>query len=77
MKEIRRIIKEYKAALEEAGSEYDRQQLKLHAFDNIVAEIERIDQAKEEREAEIKALIEEERMLNENDDSIVYRGRGE
>lgn len=77
MKEIRRIVKEYKEALEEAGSEYDRQQLKLHAFDNIVAEIERIDQAKEEREAEIKALIEEERMLNENDDSIVYRGRGE
>lgn len=35
------------------------------------------DKAKTEAEAEIKALIEEERMLTENDDSNIYRGRGE
>lgn len=77
MKEIRKIIKEYKEACEEAGSEYQREQLKLHAFDAIVAEVDAIDKAKAETEAEIKALIDEERMLNEHDDSIVYRGRGE
>lgn len=78
MKEIRRIIKEYKEACREWGvSEYQKEQLKKHAFDEIVAEVDRIDKAKEEQEAEIKALIEEERMLNENDDNIVYRGRGE
>ena len=32
---------------------------------------------KAKAEAEIKALIEEERMLTENDDSTVYKRRGE
>lgn len=44
MEEIRRIVQECKEAIEEAGCEYKREQLKIHAFDEIVAEIEAIDQ---------------------------------
>ena len=38
---------------------------------------DKIKSLKTEAKDEIEALIDEERMLTENDDSNVYRGRGE
>lgn len=73
MDEIRRIIQDYKEEMEVAGSEYRRRCLKEDAFDAILKVIESIDKT----ESEIKALIDEERMLTEHDNSTVYKRRGE
>lgn len=77
MKEIRRIIKEYKEACQEWGvSEYQKEQLKKHAFDEIVAEVERIDTIKEQTEEDIKGFFAEDLLLDNDDDSNVKGGRG-
>ena len=58
MKEIRRIIKEYKEAIAEPGmSDYHKGLAKIHAFDEIVAEVERIDILKKQAEEDITRLV--------------------
>lgn len=77
MKEIRRIIKEYKEAIAEPGmSDYHKELAKIHAFDEIVAEVERIDILKEQTEEDIKGLFAEDLLLDNDDDSNVRGGRG-
>ena len=77
MKEIKRIIKEYKEAIAEPGmSEHKRLLAKIHAFDEIVAEVERIDILKEQTEEDIKGFFAEDLLLDKNDDSNVRGGRG-
>lgn len=46
--EIKRLIAEYKAELEEAGSEYARQSLKLSTFDKILEAVEMQEKAEKE-----------------------------
>lgn len=47
MNEIRRIIKEYKEAITDPGmSDYRKVMAKIHAFDEIVEEVECIDKVK-------------------------------
>ena len=77
MKEIRRIIKEYKEAIAEPGmSDYHKELAKIHAFDEIVAEVERIDILKEQTEEDIKGFFAEDLLLDNDDDSNVRSGRG-
>lgn len=77
MKEIRRIIKEYKEAITEPGmSDYHKELAKIHAFDEIVAEVERIDILKEQTEEDIKGFFAESLLLDNDDDSNVRGGRG-
>lgn len=77
MKEIRRIIKEYKEAIAEPGmSDYHKELAKIHAFDEIVAEVERIDILKEQTEEDIKGFFAEDLLLDNDDDSNVRGGRG-
>lgn len=55
MKEIRRIIKEYKEAIAEPGmSEYRKEREKINSFDEIVEEVECIDKIKAQKESDIK-----------------------
>lgn len=71
MKEIRRIIKEYKEAIAEPGmSDYHKELAKIHAFDEIVAEVERIDIIKEQTEEDIKGFFEEDHSLDKDDDTL-------
>ena len=77
MKEIRRIIKEYKEAITEPGmSDYHKVLAKIHAFDEIVAEVERIDILKEQTEEDIKGFFAEDLLLDNDDDSNVRGGKG-
>lgn len=71
MKEIRRIIKEYKEAIAEPGmSDYHKGLAKIHAFDEIVAEVERIDILKKQAEEDIKDCFEEDHLLDKDDDTL-------
>ena len=80
MKEIRRIIKEYKEAITEPGmSDYRKERAKINAFDEIVAEVEaveRIDILKEQTEEDIKGFFADDLLLDNDDDSNVRGGRG-
>lgn len=80
MKEIRRIIKEYKEAIAEPGmSDYRKERAKIDAFDEIVEEVEaveRINILKEQTEEDIKGFFEEDHLLDNDDDSNVRGGRG-
>lgn len=71
MKEIRRIINEYKEAIAEPGmSDYRKERAKLNAFDEIVAEVERIDIIKAQTEEDIKGFFEEDHSLDKDDDTL-------
>ena len=76
-REIKQIIKDYKEALEEASSEYERRTLKMSAFDEILKVVETDEQADAERRAEVeaekRALIEEERLLDPKDGTLAGR----
>lgn len=75
MKEIERIIEEYQEAIAEAGSENERRQLKIEAFEAIAAEFDCIKQLRAEHAAEVKALIDEERLLDKNDGNLPGKAR--
>lgn len=80
MKEIRRIIKEYKEAIAEPGmSDYRKERAKINAFDEIVAEVEAVERIKilkEQTEEDIKGFFAEDLLLDNDDDSNVRGGRG-
>lgn len=80
MKEIRRIIKEYKEAIAEPGmSDYKKERAKINAFDEIVEEVEAVERIKilkEQTEEDIKGFFEEDHLLDKDDDSNVRGGRG-
>lgn len=74
MKEIRRIIKEYKEAIAEPGmSDYKKERAKIDAFDEIVEEVEAVERIKilkEQTEEDIKGFFEEDHLLNNDDDTL-------
>lgn len=80
MKEIRRIIKEYKEAIAEPGmSDYRKERAKIDAFDEIVEEVEAVERIKilkEQTKEDIKGFFEEDHLLDKDDDSNVRGGRG-
>ena len=80
MKEIRRIIKEYKEAIAEPGmSDYKKERAKINAFDEIVEEVEAVERIKilkDQTEEDIKGFFEEDHLLDKDDDSNVRGGRG-
>jgi hypothetical protein len=80
MKEIRRIIKEYKEAIAEPGmSDYKKERAKINAFDEIVEEVEAVERSKilkEQTEEDIKGFFAEDLLLDKDDDSNVRGGRG-
>lgn len=80
MKEIRRIIKEYKEAIAEPGmSDYKKERAKINAFDEIVEEVEAVERIKilkEQTEEDIKGFFAEDLLLDNDDDSNVRGGRG-
>lgn len=80
MKEIRRIIKEYKEAIAEPGmSDYRKERAKIDAFDEIVEEVEAVERIKilkDQTEEDIKGFFEEDHLLDKDDDSNVRGGRG-
>lgn len=72
-----KIVREYKEAITEPGmSDYHKELAKIHAFDEIVAEVERIDIIKAQTEEDIKGFFEEDHSLGKDDDSNVRGGRG-
>lgn len=73
MKEIERIISESQEAIAEAGSETEKTQIKISAYEAIVGVYNRIQQLRAEHAAEVKALIDEERLLDERDGTIAGR----
>ena len=80
MKEIRRIIKEYKEAIADPGmSDYKKERAKINAFDEIVEEVEAVERIKilkEQTEEDIKGFFAEDLLLDNDDDSNVRGGRG-
>lgn len=80
MNEIRRIIKEYKEVIADPGiSDCAKVMAKIHAFDEIVEEVEAVERIKilkEQTEEDIKGFFEEDHLLDKDDDSNVRGGRG-
>lgn len=80
MNEIRRIIKEYKEVIADPGiSDYAKVMAKIHAFDEIVEEVEAVERIKilkEQTEEDIKGFFEEDHLLDKDDDNNVRGGRG-
>ena len=80
MKEIRRIIKEYKEAIADPGmSDYKKERAKINAFDEIVEEVEAVERIKilkDQTEEDIKGFFAEDLLLDNDDDSNVRGGRG-
>lgn len=78
MKEIRRIIKEYKEAIAEPGmSDYRKERAKINAFDEIVEEVEAVERIKilkDQTEEDIKGFFAEDLLLDNDDDSNVRGG---
>ena len=71
---IIKIVNEFKKDIEEASSEYVRQQIKLIAFHAIVNEVDwNQSQKKQKIPDEARELIEEERLLDDRDGTITGR----
>lgn len=82
--DIRKIIADYKAAQEEAHSEYARQNLKIQAFDEILHQVEAWEKVekekatlkslKEEKEDAISEARAEAHLLDEREEYNAWRG---
>lgn len=67
--EVKKIVAEYKEALIKANSEYAIQNLKINAFDKVLELIVE-ETKKDEVDAEIKALMREDLLLDKDDDTL-------
>ena len=71
LKEIIKIVAEYKEALAEAGSEHERRHCESVAFHAVLGAVEWNQKQKIPDEAD--KLIEEERLLDDRDGTIAGR----